>query len=43
LRHKLGTELANWTIRGVARGVQGKRSKTAIALRTMMSVARSLA
>jgi hypothetical protein len=43
LRNKMGTKLANWTIKGVIRGGKGKRSKTADSFTTMMGIPRRIA
>lgn len=43
LRNKVGTRIADWTIKGVVRGGKGKPSKTAASFTTMMGITKSLA
>jgi hypothetical protein len=42
LRNKIGTKVADWTIKGVVRGGKGKKSKTASAFTTMMGISKGI-
>ena len=43
LRNKIGTKVADWTIKGVVRGGKGKASRTALAFKTMMGITKGIA
>lgn len=43
LRNKVGTKIADWTIKGVIRGGKGKKTKTASAFITMMGISKGIA
>ncbi|WP_342320528.1 hypothetical protein [Burkholderia pseudomallei] len=43
LRNKIGTAVADWTIKGVVRGGQGQRTKAASSFSTMLGITRGIA
>lgn len=43
LRNKVGTKVADWSIKGVVRGGQGAKSATAKAFNTMMGITKTIA
>jgi len=42
LRNKVGTKVADWTIKGVVRGGKGKQTKAASAFTTLMGITKNL-
>lgn len=43
LRNKVGTKVADWTIRGVVRGGKGKKSSAATSFTKMMGITKNIA